>query len=75
MRIKIHCKLTFIFCFIVVLAISVGYLYQISHLKSYIEANVEDNIRHQLTLSKNLLEISLKDKTILVDFQSIAKRI
>jgi len=75
MKIKIHWKLTTIFCFIVILAISAGYLYQVNHLKSYVENNVINNIKHQLALSKDFLEISLKDKTIPVDFQAIAKRI
>jgi len=75
MKIKIHWKLTIIFCFIVILAISAGYLYQVNHLKSYVENNVTNNIKHQLALSKDFLEISLKDKTNPVDFQTIAKRI
>ena len=75
MKIKIHWKLTIIFCFIVILAISAGYLYQVNHLKSYVENNVTNNIKHQLTLSKDFLETSLRDKTIPVDFQTIAKNI
>jgi len=43
MKIKIHWKLTIIFCFIVILAISAGYLYQVNRLKSYVENNVTLN--------------------------------
>ena len=75
MKIKIHWKLTIIFCFIIILAISAGYLYQVNHLKSYVENNVRNNIKHQLAISKDFLEVSLKDKTIPEDFQSIAKKI
>jgi two-component system phosphate regulon sensor histidine kinase PhoR len=72
MKIKLHWKLTFIFCFIVVFAITVGYFYLDSHLKSYVENNLENNIKHQLALGKDLLETNLKDKTSPVDFQSLA---
>jgi two-component system phosphate regulon sensor histidine kinase PhoR len=72
MKINLHWKLTFIFCFAVVLAISAGYFYLNSHLKSYIESNLENNIKHQLALGKDLLEIQLKDKTTPVDFQALA---
>jgi two-component system phosphate regulon sensor histidine kinase PhoR len=72
MRINLHWKLTFIFCFVVILAISAGYFYLDSHLKSYVESNLENNIKHQLALGKDLLEIQLKDKTTPVDFQALA---
>lgn len=74
MRIKLHWKLTFIFCFVVVLAISAGYFYLNSYLKSYVENNLENNIKHQLYLGKDLLETYLKDTTGPVDFQSLAVR-
>ncbi|MDD4894611.1 MAG: HAMP domain-containing protein, partial [Candidatus Omnitrophica bacterium] len=75
MKIKVHWKLTFIFCFVVILATSAGYFYLINHLKSYIETNIPGNIKHQLALSKDLLEASLPDKNHTVDFQLIAVKI
>ena len=72
MKIKLHWKLTFIFCFVVILAISAGYFYLDSHLKSYIENNIENNVKHQLYLGKDLLETHLKDKTSPMDFQELA---
>ena len=75
MRIKLHWKLTFIFCFIVIFAVSAGYFYLDSHLKSYVENNLENNIKHQLALGKDLLETHLKSKTSSVDFQELALKI
>ena len=75
MKIKIHWKLAIIFCCIIILAISAGYLYQVNNLKSYVENTVANNIKCQLALSKDFLEISLKDKIISVNFQAIAKKI
>jgi two-component system phosphate regulon sensor histidine kinase PhoR len=72
MKIKLHWKLTFIFCFVVVFAISAGYFNLDSHLKSYVESNLENNIKHQLALGKDLLETNLEDKTTPVDFQALA---
>jgi two-component system phosphate regulon sensor histidine kinase PhoR len=72
MKIKLHWKLTFIFCFVVVFAISAGYFYLDSHLKFYVESILENNIKHQLALGKDLLETNLKDKTTPIDFQSLA---
>jgi two-component system phosphate regulon sensor histidine kinase PhoR len=72
MKIKIHWKLTFIFCFVVILAISAGYFYQISYLKSYIENNISNDIRRELLLGKDFLETALDDKTNIIDLQDIA---
>ncbi|MFA6217820.1 MAG: ATP-binding protein [Candidatus Omnitrophota bacterium] len=70
--IKLHWKLTFIFCFVVILAIASGYFYLDSHLKSYVENNFENNIKHQLTLGKELLETHLRDKRTPLDFHELA---
>jgi two-component system phosphate regulon sensor histidine kinase PhoR len=75
MRIKLYWKLTFIFCLVVILAITTGYLYLVPHLKSYVENNVASNIKHQLALSKDLLESLQKDKTTPIDFQASAVKI
>lgn len=74
MRIKLHWKITFIFCFAVILAISAGYFYLDSRLKSYIESNIENNVLHQIKLGKDLLENLLKDKAGITytDFQEFA---
>ncbi|MFA5275348.1 MAG: ATP-binding protein [Candidatus Omnitrophota bacterium] len=71
MKIRLHWKFTFIFCFAVILAISAGYFYLDSHLKSYVENNLENNIKHQLALGKDLLETRLKDKISPIDFQEL----
>ncbi len=75
MRIKLYWKLTFIFCFVVILAISAGYVYLVSHLRSYVENSVTSNVKRQLSLSKDFLESLQKDKTTPIDFQASAVRI
>ena len=74
MKIKLYWKLTFIFCLIVIPAIAGGSLYLISHLKTYVENNVVNNVKHQLALSKELLESLQKNKTA-PDLQDTAVKI
>ncbi|MFA5363300.1 MAG: histidine kinase dimerization/phospho-acceptor domain-containing protein, partial [Candidatus Omnitrophota bacterium] len=75
MRIKLYWKLSFIFCFIVILAVTAGSVYLVSHLKSYVENTVAGNVKRQLFLSKDLLEALPKDKTFSADFQASAVKI
>ena len=75
MRIKLHWKLTFVFCFVVLLAISSGYVYLVPHLRSFVENNLQNNLKHELALSKNYLEASTGDKANPVDFQPLALKI
>ncbi len=75
MKIKLYWKLTFVFCFVVVLAITSGYLYLVPRLKSYVENNLANNIKRQLFLSKDFLESSQKDMPGQTDLQSAAGKI
>ena len=75
MRIKLHWKLTFVFCFVVLLAISSGYAYLITHLRSFVENNLQNNLKHELALSKSYLESSAGDKVNPVDFHPLALKI
>jgi len=74
MKIKLYWKLSFIFCFSVILSIAIGYLYLISHLRAYVDNNVASNIKHQLFLSRDLLESLQKSKSF-IDNQASAVRI
>jgi len=60
MKIKLHWKLAFIFCLVIVVAISAGYFYLDAHLKAYVENILSNNVKHQLMLGKELLETKLK---------------
>ena len=59
---------------VVILAISAGYFYLVPHLKSYVENNIVDNIKHQLLLGRDFLEASQGHTTNPVDFQPLAVR-
>lgn len=75
MRIKLYWKITFVFCFVVILAITTGSVYLVSHLKSYAENNVAGTVKRQLSLSKDLLESLQKNNLAPIDFQASAARI
>jgi two-component system phosphate regulon sensor histidine kinase PhoR len=75
MMIKLHWKLTFIFCLVVILALSAGYFYLVPRLKSTVENNISSNIKHELLLGKELLDVSLSNTANVLDFQSDALKL
>jgi two-component system phosphate regulon sensor histidine kinase PhoR len=56
MKIKLHWKLTFIFCAAAFLGLLIGYVYLSNHLKSYLEDNLQKKLEYELALSKDFLE-------------------
>ena len=75
MRIKLYWKLTFVICVVLILAITAGYIYLLSNLKSYVENSVSNSVKRQLSLSKDLLESLTKNTVVPIDFQEYAVRI
>lgn len=75
MKIKLHWKLTIIFCSTVIAGLFVGYFYLTAHSKSYIENNLENSLRHQLFLGRELLNARLNDKNILTDADILADKV
>jgi two-component system phosphate regulon sensor histidine kinase PhoR len=74
MKIKLHWKLTAIFCSAVLLGLLIGYIYLTAHLKTYLDANLEDNLQHQLTLARDVLEQHVAEQGTLADAQDMAIR-
>jgi two-component system phosphate regulon sensor histidine kinase PhoR len=74
MKIKLHWKLTAIFCSAVLLGLLIGYIFLTSQLKTYLDANIEDNLRRQLTLARDVVEQRLLDNGTLEDAQKLAVR-
>ncbi|MBF0504000.1 MAG: HAMP domain-containing protein [Candidatus Omnitrophica bacterium] len=75
MKIKLHWKLTLIFCLAVIFGLFTGYFYLTSQLKTYIERGLEDHLRHQLLSGRDLLEEELKQNKASFDPQNLARRI
>jgi two-component system phosphate regulon sensor histidine kinase PhoR len=75
MRIKIHWKLTFIFCSLVVLILTAVYFYINTYLKTYVEIRIQDNLKKELFLNKNLLDNELSQKINSADADGLADRI
>lgn len=75
MKIKLHWKLTFIFCLAVVLGLFIGYFYLSTHLKTYLEDNIENNLKRQLSLAKDFLETYLSERGAVADADIFADRI
>lgn len=74
MKIKIHWKLTVIFCLAMIAGLFLGYFYLFSHMRSYIENKVETDLKHEVWLGKEFLESSLNQQN-LTDADAFADRI
>ena len=72
MKAKLHWKLTLIFCIVIILPLAAGYSYLASRLKIDLENNITSDMKHQLSLAKDLIETSSAGKAGLVDFQALA---
>jgi two-component system phosphate regulon sensor histidine kinase PhoR len=75
MKIKLHWKLTFIFCLAVLVGLFAGYVYLIGHLRSYVENNLENDLRRQLFLGRDYFEERLDRTGSLSDAGPLAAKI
>jgi two-component system phosphate regulon sensor histidine kinase PhoR len=75
MKIKLHWKLTLIFCSAVIVGLIVGYGFLISHLKGYVERNLENNLKHQLLSGRDLIESQIGSQGMLSDADALADKI
>ncbi|MFA6355544.1 MAG: ATP-binding protein [Candidatus Omnitrophota bacterium] len=75
MRIKLHWKLTIIFCMLGSVLLAASYMYLNPQLKAFIERDIEDNLRKELFLSKELLEPGPGGKLDLKDADALAGRV
>ncbi|MFA5148136.1 MAG: ATP-binding protein [Candidatus Omnitrophota bacterium] len=74
MRIKLHWKLTIIFCLFGVVSLAASYMYLNPGLKAFMERDIEDNLRRELILSRELLEPGPGGKLDLRDADGLADR-
>jgi len=75
MKIKLHWKLTFIFCSAVVIGLFIGYLYLSAQIKTHLENNLENHLKRQLSLAKDFLETYLNERGAVADIDVLADRI
>ena len=75
MKIKLHWKLTLIFCSAVMIGLFIGYGFLVSHLKGYVEHNLETNLKHQILSGRDFLESQLSGQNMISDTDIIADRI
>jgi two-component system phosphate regulon sensor histidine kinase PhoR len=75
MKIKLHWKLTFIFCLAFIAGLLAGFLYLARHLESYVEADLENHLKHELFLGRDFLQTKLNDQGVLTDAKGFADRL
>ncbi len=56
MKGKLHWKLTVIFCLSVFLGFLLGYFYFTAHLRSFLEQDLQNNLKREIILSKRFIE-------------------
>ena len=75
MKISIHLKLTLIFGLAVVLGLLIGYFYLSNRLHSFLENDLQDNLKRELYLAKDFLELHIGDREALSDADTLADTI
>ena len=75
MKIKLHWKLTLIFCSAVTIGLVIGYFYLVGNLKGYVEHNLENTLRYQVLSGKDLIESRISGQNILTDADTLADKI
>lgn len=75
MKISIHLKLTLIFGLAVVLGLLIGYFYLSNRLHSFLENDLQDNLKRELYLAKDFLELHVGDREALSDADTLADTI
>jgi len=75
MKIKLHWKLTLIFCSAVTIGLVIGYFYLVGNLKGYVEHNLENTLRYQVLSGKDLIESRISGQNILTDADTLAEKI
>jgi two-component system phosphate regulon sensor histidine kinase PhoR len=75
MKISIHWKLTIIFCLILVVGLLIGYSYLSDQLNSFLESNLQDNLKRELHLARSFLETRLTASYNSADIDAFADTI
>lgn len=75
MKISIHWKLTIIFCLILVVGLLIGYSYLSDQLNSFLESNLQDNLKRELLLARSYLESRLTASYNSADIDAFADTI
>jgi len=75
MRIRIYWKLTFVFCSLIVIILTTTYFYLNNQLKTHVETRIQDNLKKELLLNKNLIDNELSQKINSADTDDFSNRI
>jgi len=75
MKIKLHWKLTLIFCSAVIIGLFIGYFYLTAQLRGYVERNLENTLRHQLLSGRDIIESQISSQGMLIDADALADKI
>jgi two-component system phosphate regulon sensor histidine kinase PhoR len=57
MKLKLHWKLTAIFCSAIVVGLLLGYFYLTARLKTFLDQDLQNNLRREISLVRDLIEV------------------
>lgn len=75
MRIRLYWKLTLLFCSLITIILAAAFFYLNVNLKAYTETRIEESLKKDLLLNKNLLDKEISRGISYVDLDSISDRI
>jgi two-component system phosphate regulon sensor histidine kinase PhoR len=56
MKLKLHWKLTAIFCSAIIVGLLLGYFYLTAHLKTFLDQDLQSNLKREIYLVRDLIE-------------------
>ena len=74
MKGKLHWKLTVIFCSTVLLGLLLGYFYLTIHLKSFLDHDLQNNLKREIFLSKGFIESQETGPLVVLEPHALAHR-
>ncbi|MBF0595246.1 MAG: HAMP domain-containing protein [Candidatus Omnitrophica bacterium] len=75
MKLRLHWKLTAFFCSAVMIGLFLGYFFLTAHLKSFLDQDLQKNLKREIVLSKGFIENESAAARTLEDPYALAKRI
>jgi two-component system phosphate regulon sensor histidine kinase PhoR len=74
MKLRLQWKLTAFFCASVLIGLFLGYFYLTAQLKSFLDQDLQNNLKRELLLSRSFIDDQIKERIVLEDPHGLARR-
>lgn len=75
MKISLKWKLTLVFCSLIAIVLALIFSYINTHLKTYLEQRIQNNLKRELCLSRDIIEDELSRGRALTDMSKLVHKI